>query len=333
MNYYNIDLLAKKMLKKMRKEGGSDFFELCPFKYGNLGDNKHVDIMFSRSKVYISEKSVLMKLFDFKDKLEARGCDIDFSSLTIDDAKIDTDNLEKDDHLVNFSGKLPNFRAFNFLKNLAKKEINSNPYYLYFKDLSEMENNKEKCISLDCEFSPTHGVTELGATYYENNQLTTKWFRIKGTPNRHKPSNFNRDAEMIDLKQMKRLMERYHKDFDTFIFHDFQAEKTIFRNLFKGVEGTPFDGTKKIVDTMRASLYIKQRDEEHANKGYDDTLKGLCMATNVKASGFHNAANDTRFTFNVAEKLSKKYKHKWEQYLDRDENNPIQRRKKITLKG
>lgn len=330
MNYYNLEILNKKIKSALFNNDEQEYFKLYPLRYFQYQTSREVELRFSRKKTYISEKELFFNLIDFKDKLDDLGCKFDVSKINIEDALLTEEIMKKEEHYVDYKGSIRK-GDLDKLQKKAFKEIKMNPFYFYFKNLNELSDNKEKCISIDFEFSPIHGPTEMGATYHENGKLVTKWYRVKGTPDRKKPSNYNEKAEMVDMEDLKELMKLYYKKFDTFIFHDYTAEKKIIERMFKGNKGTPFDGIKKIVDTQRAAQYIRQRDKKFSNSGFNDTLKGLCGSMNVQAEGFHNAANDTRFTFNVARKLSNKYRKLWEKYVDRDLNNPIKRDKKIKL--
>lgn len=330
MNYYNLEKISRSIALELKKKDQEVYFSICPLKITNFKSDREAEIRFSQKNVYISEKEVFFQLIDFQDELKNLGCKVDLSGININKSKLTQGMIDREKHFIDYKGNLE-INDIKRLRKRAEKEIKMNPYYFYFKNLSEMKSNRDKCISIDFEFSPIHGPTEMGATYYENGKLTTKWYRVKDTPNRHKPSHYNKKAEMVTLEDIKEILKIYHNKFETFIFHDYMAEKRIIERMFNGTKGTPFDGEKKVLDTLRASQYIRQRDQEYNNSGFNDTLEGLCRSTNVKASGFHNAANDTRFTFNAARKLSSKYQPLWEKYLDRDIKNPRHRKKNISL--
>lgn len=330
MNYYNLSILTKSIQYTLRKSNQESYFELCPFRYKNFRSDRDTDLKFSKENTYVSEKEVFFQLMDYQEILTDLGCSADLSKTNISRAMLSEEKLKREGHFIDYKGPFDQV-SIKMLKKKAIKEIKMNPYYFYFKNLNEISQNKEKCISIDFEFSVTHGPTEMGATYYENGNLTTKWYRVKGTPDRKKPSNHNKEAEMVDIDDLKEVLKSYHKKFDTFIFHDYIAEKKIINKIFGGLKGTPFDGKKKIIDTLRASQYIRQRDEEYNNSGFNDTLKGMCESMGVKATGFHNAANDTRFTMNVANQLANKYRKLWSKYVDRDISDPKVRKQKISI--
>jgi hypothetical protein len=330
MNYYNLEKISKSILIELSNKGQEAYGNISPFKIKNFKSDRESEMMFSKNNVYISEKEFFFQFLDFQDELKNLGCKVDLSKVSLKDSKLTQKMIEKEKHFIDYKGALE-LNDLKTLRKRAEKELKINPYYSYFKNLNEMKSNRYNCVSIDFEFSPIHGPTEMGATYYENGKLTTKWYRVKDTPNRNKPSHYNKEAEIVKLEDLKEVLKIYHRKFETFIFHDYMAEKRIIERMFNGKKGTPFDGEKKVLDTLRAAQYIRQRDEEYNNSGFNDTLEGLCRATNVKASGFHNAANDTRFTFNVARKLSKKYEKLLVKCIDEDIKNPKIRAKKIHL--
>lgn len=330
MNYYNLKTLSETIQKNLFRNDQGAYYNICPLIEQNFESERDVELRFSKRRVYISEKELFFKLIEYKEMLDDLGCTFDISKINIERSRLTPEMIEKEEHYVDYKGPLIRGDVYK-LGQKAYTQIKTNPYYNYFKNLNEISENPEKCISIDFEFSPRFGTTEMGATYYKNGSLFTKWYRVKGTPNRKIPSNHQRKAEMVTLTDLKDVLKVYYDKFDTFIVHDYAAEKKITERLFKGKEGTPFDGTKKIIDTYRASMYIRQRDEKYNNSGYNDSLEGLCKATNVKGKNFHNAANDTRYTMKVAEVFAEKYKPLWKKYLKRDKVKPLNQNKKVSL--
>lgn len=331
MNYYNLDKINKNIRIEMLKNGYSDEYRYLPTLLRNLNDNENIKLKITKQYVYISEKDLVVRIMDIKNIFKQKNVNIDFNNINILDCLLEPECVSPDENILDFSGILPKGKLGD-LKIEAQKKMLINPFYISFKNLIDLNKDQEKCIAMDFEFSGKFGITEFGVTYIENGKKVSRFYKIKNTPNRKIDSLFTKEEILIDENELKNLIRNYTNSFNTFIFHDRNSEKQLMRRLFGSLIETPFNGKKNIIDTLDVSRYAMDRDIEYSESGFDKTLTGLCKYFNINPENMHNAANDSRYAFNVAQLFFKKYEEKIKYYNERDELNKEIIRKEKTVK-
>lgn len=316
MNYYDLDKINKSIRKELYKKKYYNEYIKLPTLAGNLQERDDIILKFSNNKTYISEESLFPKLIEIKKFIKKENIDIDFNNINILDCLLESDCISPTDHFIDYRGSLRK-GELKKIKIEVQKEFKFNPYYHSVKNLIELKENKEKCISMDFEFSGKFGITEFGVSFVENGQKVTKLYKIKKTPSKKIESNFTNNVIYIDINKLKELIKKYTKDFDAFIFHDKNSEKILMRTIFGTLKSTPFNGKKKIIDTVEISKYMKERDKEYSESGFDNSLTGVSKYFNLNPENMHNASNDSRYTFDVAELFFSKYEKKIKYYNER----------------
>lgn len=296
-SYVNLTKFNKLLLDALPNEVVTDDFDELPSMFNNLNMDWDTDVMISRKNTYVSMKDFHLLALQTKEALANLGLEHILEEMELSNILSNQEYISPHTLFVRHNGPLNDIK-YRTLKAQANT-IRHEPYVNNFVGLYGVDVNLENTVALDFEFNGIDGATEFGCSYYKNGELVSEHFLIDHYGATAK-NVFAPKSNYIKREQLPDVIMEITGRFDNFVFFSKNAEEKIILDICNGTEGTPFDGTKGIIDLKAICDFIhyKQIDRSAGMELGARNLNGYCNYVGIKADpkSFHNASNDTSYT-------------------------------------